>query len=487
MGALGLRPSGRLGLSPRRRRSSTLPFAPDQIADLAVWYKAGDPLNTVTGGAIEQAFDLSGNGRHGTSSSSSTRPLDTTDPDGRAVMRYDGIDDATTVGSPPSLAGGVTVFMAYRVREHVNGGGIITAGIAGGSSGASQFFKFGGVFSANNVNLQAKTAQADPITTANQLTAVGDREYVVFAIPEASAELRNINGTSTDTSTSIAMGTPHVMSIGSSVFNQFVQPPYAKIDVYEVGLYGRAVSAAELDRLESYVKAQHRVAWSPGYLGGGLAWWHDDWSSFALSGSLVDQWGDRSGKGRHWTGSGSARPAKTTDAGRVVVRFDGTDDVLDLGGTLPALQPFTAAVVYRVRNRVDFEGVLSAAAASGVDHESFWTFGTASAASGDMQLLGRSLETDQLMLARADGGGAQIAIWTAATGAAALRDRLGVISDSYDGSFGTPAAIVLGARYDAGPFNHAEIDVMATVGVNSALTAVDQERLIGWAIAKWVI
>jgi hypothetical protein len=91
------------------------------------------------------------------------------------------------------------------------------------------------------------------------------------------------------------------------------------------------------------------------------------------------------------------------------------------------------------------------------------------------------------MLARADGGGAQIAIWTAATGAATLRDRLGVISDSYDGSFGTPAAIVLGARYDAGPFNHAEIDVMATVGVNSALTAVDQERLIGWAIAKWVI
>ena len=67
----------------------------------------------------------------------------------------------------------------------------------------------------------------------------------------------------------------------------------------------------------------------------------------------------------------------------------------------------------------------------------------------------------------------------------ALRDRAGQVSDSYGGSFGTPAAIVLGARYDAGPFNHAEIDVMGTVGVNSALAGSDQQKLIDWAIAKW--
>ena len=102
-----------------------------------------------------------------------------------------------------------------------------------------------------------------------------------------------------------------------------------------------------------------------------------------------------------------------------------------------------------------------------------------------MRLSGRSLEADPLQLDRPDAGAVQIAIWTAATGNATLRDADGDVADSYGGSFGTPAAIVLGARYDAGPFNHAEVDVMATVGVNSALAAVDQQRLIDWAIAKW--
>ena len=111
MTVLGLRPSGRLGLSPRRRRSSLPSFSPDQLADLAVWYRAGDPQNTVTAGAVEQAFDLSGNGRHGTASDSTARPLDTTDPDGRAIMRFDGSNDSLQVTSPPSLAAGVTMFI----------------------------------------------------------------------------------------------------------------------------------------------------------------------------------------------------------------------------------------------------------------------------------------------------------------------------------------------------------------------------------------
>jgi len=488
MGALGLRPSGRLGLSPRRRRSSTPPFAPDQIADLAVWYKAGDPLNTVTGGAIEQAFDLSGNGRHGSSSSSGTRPLDATDPDGRAIMRFDGVDDTLHILAPPDLAGGVTVFMAYRIRQHVNGGGIIGAGRSGDSQGNDKWFEFTSSFAANRTQLVAKDTLANPIVVPARIDPRGDKNYAIFSVDHTVGTLRDFLGSVSDTGTAQALfGTPDLIVLGSRVFNQFTSPPFGFIDVYEVGLYTRTLSGPETDQLAAYVQARHGIGWSPGYLDSSLAWWHDDWSSFTLSGSLVEQWGDRSGKGRPWTGSGGARPAKTTDAGRVVVRFDGTDDLLGLGGTLPPLQPFTAAVVYRLRNRGDFEGVLSAAAASGVDHESFWTFGTASAASGDMRLFGRSLQTDQLTLARPDGGGAQIAIWTAATGAATLRDRLGVVSDSYDGSFGTPAAIVLGARYDAGPFNHAEVDVMATVGVNSALTTVDQERLIDWAVTKWGI
>jgi hypothetical protein len=174
----------------------------------------------------------------------------------------------------------------------------------------------------------------------------------------------------------------------------------------------------------------------------------------------------------------------TTDAGNVVVRFDGVDDALQMAGAKPALQPFTATAVCRVRNQSDFEGVLSAAA-SGIDHESFWAFEIASAASNNMQLFGRSLEANQLVLIRPDAGGAQVAIWTASAGIASLRDRFGEVTDSYGGSLGTPAAIALGVRYNAGPFNHAEVDVMATVGATSVLSTADQQQLIDWAVAKW--
>jgi hypothetical protein len=486
MTALGLRPSGRLGISPRRRRPSSPPFSPEQVADLAFLYRAGDPQNTVTGGAIEQAFDLSGNARHGTQGTSAKRPLDTADPDSRPIMRFDGVDDFLQVLGPPSLTNGVTVFMAYRIRQHLNGAGIIAAGKAGDSQGNDKWFEFTSTFSANRTQLISKDTLAEPIAVPARIDPRGDKNYAVFSVNNTTGTLRDFLGSVSDTGTDQALpGTPDVILLGSRAFNAFASSPFGMIDVYEVGLYPRTLTSNELDQLESYVRVRHGIAWSPGYLDSGLAWWHDDWSNFALSGSLVDQWNDRSGKGRHWTGGGGARPTTIVDAGKVVVRFDGTDDVLNLGGSLPALQPFTAAVVYRVRNRTDFKGVLSAAAASGVDHESFWTFETASAISSDMQLVGRSLEADDLTLTRPDGSTAQIAIWTAATGNATLRDRTGEVGDSYGGSFGTPAAIVLGARYDSGPFNHAEIDVMGTVGVNSALAAADQQKLIDWAVAKW--
>lgn len=487
MTSLGLRPSRRLGLSPGRRRPSTPPFSPDQIADLAFWYKAGDPQNTVTAGAVEQAFDLSGNGRHGTQSASTRRPLNTTDPDGRALMRFDGADDFLQVLSPPNLANGATVFIAYRIRQHVNGAGIISVGSAGDSQGNDKWFEFTSAFAANRTQLVSKDTAADPIALPARIDPRGDKNYAIFSVDNTTGTLRDFLGAVSETGTDQALpGTPDAIVLGSRVFNQFASPTFGFVDVYEVGLYARPLSGPEIDQLAAYVQARHGIGWSPGYLDSGLAWWHDDWSSFTLSGgSQVDLWNDRSGKGRHWTGGGNARPVKTTDGGNVVVRFDGTDDVLSLGGTLPALQPFAAAVVYRVRNRTNFAGVVSAAAASGIDHESFWTFEMASAASNDMQLFGRSLEADQLTLTRADAGVAQIAIWTAATGNATLRDRVAEVSDTYGGSLGTPAAVVLGSRYDAGPFGHAEIDVMGTVAVNSALAPADQQKLIDWAIAKW--
>ena len=108
MSALGLRPSGQWGVSPRHRRSSSLSFLPDQLADWS--FRADAPLNAVTGGAIRQAFELSGDGRHGTATDRTAGPLATMHPSDQPCMRFDGVSDSLEVRSPPSLAAGAGPF-----------------------------------------------------------------------------------------------------------------------------------------------------------------------------------------------------------------------------------------------------------------------------------------------------------------------------------------------------------------------------------------
>jgi hypothetical protein len=262
---------------------------------------------------------------------------------------------------------------------------------------------------------------------------------------------------------------------------------FGAVDLYEIGLYARELSPGERDQLEAYVQMRHGLVWNPRFIGKDPAWLHDvDLSTFALSGSQVDQWSDLSGNGRHWAQTSADRPIKSTDGdGRDIVRFDGVDDLLALVGSLPDLEPFSVGVVYRMRVRDDFTGVISAAPAAGTYHTDFWTFRNASAASLAIELFGRSAEPDPLSFTAGDSGAPQVAVWTLESGTGAFRDALGSTTDAYDGSFGTPAEIVLGGRYSGAPFGYAAIDVLATVGASRALSPTDQQRLIDWASVRW--
>jgi hypothetical protein len=62
---------------------------------------------------------------------------------------------------------------------------------------------------------------------------------------------------------------------------------------------------------------------------------------------------------------------------------------------------------------------------------------------------------------------------------------MGSSTDTYGGSFGAPAGILLGGRYGGAPFGYAAIDVLATLGASRALSVTEQQRLIDWASARW--
>ena len=480
MTALGLRTAGRLRLSGGRR-SRGPDFAPTRLSDLAFWYDAA--LSTYAGGTWH---DLSGNGNHAAQAIASQQPIHTVDEAGRQVLRFDGVNDALLVDAPPALSAGLSLFVVYRVRTPVDFRGIFTASAATGADHQQFFTLQYEQFANQRVQLFGRSLQQDQAVI--QRVDSTETQYAIISFDDdgVDVEMRDLNGIGGDSSTEAPFGTPAVMVLGAR-YNQGAVFNFGAIDLYEVGFYARELSPAERDQVETYLKKRHGLAWNPRFIGKDLAWLHDvDASAFILSGDQVDQWSDLSGKGRHWSPTSTDRPIKTTDGdGRNIVRFDGLDDLLALSGPLPSLEPFSVGIVYRMRERGDFTGVISAAPAAGADHTDFWTFRNATAASLELELFGRSAELETLSLTAGDGGATQVAVWTAASGAGTLRDALGSSTDAYSGSFGTPAEIVLGGRYDGAPFGYAAIDVLATVGASRALSTTDQQRLIEWASARW--
>lgn len=467
-------------MSPPRRPLPT-PFVPTRLPGLAFWYDAD-----VSSYASGIWHDLSGNGNDAAQSNPTSQPVETTDAAGRNLLRFDGINDALLVSSPPDLSSGLTFFVVYRVRTPVDFHGIFTASAATGTD-HEQFFTLQYEQVANQ-RIQVFGRSIQP----NQVVAQGvdstEKQYAIVTFDDdgVDVELRDLNGMKGDASTFAPFETPAAIILGAR-YNQGTTFQFGAIDLYEVGLYTRELSPAERDQLEAYVQRRHGIAWNPRFIGDDLAWFHDvDASGFVLSGVAIDQWDDLTKYGRHWVPGGTGQPLKTSDVeGREVVRFDGVDDLLALTGSLPTLEPFSVGVVYRVRARSDFSGILSATPPAGIDHTDFWTFRNTSAASLEMQLFGRSAEADPLSLSVADSTAAQIAIWTLGGGVGELRDGAGSSMDSYGGSFGAPTEIVLGGRYAGAPFGYAAIDVLATIGAARALSATDQQRLVDWANAKW--
>jgi hypothetical protein len=480
MTALGLRPSARLRLSSASR-SATRRFLPTRLPDLAFWYDAvGSTYDSGTW------HDLSGNGNHAAQPLAARQPGRTTDELGRTLLRFDGVNDALLVNAPPSLAAGLTLFVVYRVRTPVDFHGIFTATAATGTD-HQQFFTLQYEQTLNRrIQLFGRSIHPNQVVVQGVDSRETQYAIVTFDDDGIDVELRDLNGIKGDTSTLAPFGTPAVMVLGAR-YNQGAVFNFGAVDLYEVGLYTRELSPAERDQIESYLQRRHGLRWNPQFLGKDLAWFHDaDASGFTLSGSQVAQWDDLSGNARHWTQINADKPTRTVDAvGRTIVQFDGVNDFLELAGPPPALEPFSVSLVYRVRDRSDFTGIMSAVPPAGADHSFFWTFRNASADSFAVQLFGRSSEANQLLLERADAGVAQSAVWTCASGTGQLRDALGSSVDTYGGSFGTPMGIVLGGRYSGAPFGYAAIDVLATVAASRALSVTDQQRLVDWASARW--
>jgi hypothetical protein len=219
-----------------------------------------------------------------------------------------------------------------------------------------------------------------------------------------------------------------------------------------------------------------------------LAFWYDAEASPTIEASgVIERWDDLSSNGNHaGQAVSSERPIKVTDGGgRDVIRFDGIDDTLAVASPPNLATGVTLFIVFAVRTRSDFSGIVSAAAATGIDHEPFFSLQNASAESGQFQWLGRSAEPDPLLIERDDNATIGLAILSAAAGNALFEDLDGQGSDTYDGAFATPDQIIVAGHYDDGTFGYSAIDVYELGLYTRAITAGERVALYDYLRNKY--
>jgi hypothetical protein len=253
MTALGLRSSGRLALSPRRRPRSTVPpESPDQISSLAFWYDADASPTIEASGVVERWDDLSSNGNHAGQAVSSERPIKVTDGEGRDVIRFDGIDDTLAVASPPNLAAGVTLFIVFAVRTRSDFSGIVSAAAATGIDHEPFFSLQNASAESGQFQWFGRSAEPDPL-----LIERDDNATIGLAILSAAAGnalFEDLDGQGSDTYDG-AFATPDQIVVAGHYDDGTFG--YSAIDVYELGLYTRAITAGERVALYDYLRNKY--------------------------------------------------------------------------------------------------------------------------------------------------------------------------------------------------------------------------------------
>ena len=203
MTAFRLRSASRLRLSPRRRRASASTFVPPRLTDLAFWYDA--TLSTYAGGTWH---DLSGNDNHAAQPTSSQQPSHTVDGAGRQLLRFDGVNDALLVNTPPDLSAGLTLFVAYRVRTPGDFKGIITASAATGADHEQFFTLQYWTVAEQRVQVFGRSLQPAQVVVRGVDSTEIQYAIVTFDDDGVDVELRDLNGIAGVNSTAAPLPCP---------------------------------------------------------------------------------------------------------------------------------------------------------------------------------------------------------------------------------------------------------------------------------------
>ena len=323
-----LTPTRTLTRTPTNTQVPQATEPPESIANLVLWLDAS-VLGLNNGAPVASWADRSAAPWVASQGTAGSRPTYySTAINGRAAVRFDGIDDhLTIVGSLVPGSRDRTVFVVMRPNV-IDNKGVLDLGDGSTADGAFMLTPEMGL----------------RINGANRLWRQS------AWVGAATIGVLRFQGTDTDDFTTWINGAPltvastdlgTVNTVGNTTIGSFTAAPVGYHafdgDIAELIVYDRALSTAERQTIERYLAGKYDIALAPTTLAGVRLWLDAD-SIDAADGDAVGAWPDRSALG--WIasqGNAALRPTFRVDVGgRSVVNFDGLDDHLIINGTVVA-------------------------------------------------------------------------------------------------------------------------------------------------------
>jgi hypothetical protein len=230
---------------------------PDDVTDLVAWYKAGsisgadnDPINAWVNSANAGTYDMASDG-------STARPLLKTGIiNSLPVLRFDGVNDYMLASAGPTLTDYTLILVvAQRDATPTSNAGVFCTTITGSTNDYASGFAF--INKGTNVGDWGHD-------TLNVGITIPRRPVDYFSVTSVVTKSGIVSGASGDLAFT-AVGTSGAsmaltkMAVGARLLSGAVAAPYGQVDVAEICLYSRGLTAFEVTSVRAGLATKYAL------------------------------------------------------------------------------------------------------------------------------------------------------------------------------------------------------------------------------------
>jgi hypothetical protein len=237
---------------------------------VALWLRA-DAGVSLSGGAVAQWNDFSGNNRHAAQAVAVSRPtLKTAAVGGLPAVRFDGLNDFLTFNLPVNGLTGLSLFLVASSTQVQNPG---TTQAENAALFWNETASWGTVYLSpfqSAVHFRFGTTQIGNRTIYQRPSSAGSGFTLTEAIKNATVDSLFVNGAQVVSQSGKLPAIAGCRTLGN-IARGYNDNTYFGGDIAEVLIFDRALTAAERISVEFYLLGKYGLSAAGGGAGGGLA------------------------------------------------------------------------------------------------------------------------------------------------------------------------------------------------------------------------